>query len=303
MQVLITGVTGLIGSRLALVLHAHGYEVIGLSRKPEQARRLVPTLQAVVGGDLLVGPPDLRAIKGLHAVVHLAGESLAGRWSSSRKRAIWDSRILGTRHLVQGLRESGAAVRTLIAASAVGYYGDRGDQELTEHAPPGRGFVPELVRSWEAEERGACEFGVRVVHARFGLVLWKTGGALSALTKVFRMGLGARLGTGDQWWPWIHLDDATGFIEKALRDEAIHGAYNLVSPTPVRQAEFAQELAHVLRRPCWFSIPRSFVRLVLGEGGLELLKSQRVIPYRTIESGFRFRFEQLRTAIEDALTR
>lgn len=303
MRVLITGATGLIGSRLALVLHAHGHEVIGLSRDSAQARRRVPTLQDARDWDLMAGPPDSAVFEGVEALVHLAGESLAGRWTSARKRAIRDSRLLGTRHLVQGLRETHAGVRVLVGASAVGYYGDRGDQELTEHAPPGRGFVPDLVRAWEEEARAAQADGVRVVHARFGWVLWKRGGALDTLARVFRMGLGGRLGSGDQWWPWVHLDDAVGFIEKALRDEGVRGAYNLVSPKPVRQAEFARELAGILHRPAWLPLARPVLRILLGEGGLELLKSQRVVPRRTLQSGFRFRYEDLRFALGDALTR
>lgn len=303
MRVLITGVTGLIGSRLALVLHANLHEVVGLSRDPDQARRRVPALQEVWPWDARAGPPAPAAFEGVEAVVHLAGASLAGRWTASRKRAIRDSRVLGSRYLVQGLRESRAGVRVLVGASAVGYYGDRGETELTEHAAPGRGFVPDLVRAWEEEGRAVQGDGVRVVHTRFGLVLWKRGGALGALTRVFRLGLGGRIGTGDQWWPWIHLDDAVGFIGKALGDEGVRGAYNLVSPKPVRQGEFAQVLAGILHRPAALPLPGPVLRVLLGEGGLELLKSQRVVPRRTLDSGFRFRYEDLRFALGDALTR
>ncbi len=303
MKVLITGVTGLIGSRLALVLHTHGYEVVGLSRDPDQARRRVPTLNAAWSWEALAGPPNPASFEGVEAVVHLAGTSLAGRWTAFRKRAIRDSRLLGTRHLVQGLREARSGVRVFVGASAVGYYGDRGETELTEHAAPGRGFVPDLVRAWEEEGRAAQAAGVRVVHARFGLVLWKQGGALATLARVFRLGLGGRLGTGEQWWPWVHLDDAVGFIRKAVKDETVRGAYNLASPEPVRQAEFAAILASILHRPAILSLPGTLLRLLLGEGGLELLKSQRVVPRRTLESGFRFRYEDLRFALGDALTR
>ncbi len=249
------------------------------------------------------GPPDPASFEGVEAVVHLAGASLAGRWTASRKRAIRDSRVLGSRHLVQGLRDARAGVRVLVGASGVGYYGDRGETELTEHAAPGRGFVPDLVRAWEEEGRAAQGDGVRVVHARFGLVLWKRGGALGALARVFRMGLGGRLGTGDQWWPWIHLDDAVGFIGRALGDEGVRGAYNLASPKPVRQAEFAQVLAGILHRPAALPLAGPVLRVLLGEGGLELLKSQRAVPRRTLASGFRFRYEDLRFALGDALTR
>ncbi len=303
MRVLITGVTGLIGSRLASVLHAHRHEVLGLSRDPERARRLVPALQGAMFWNPLSGPPDTAAFEGVEAVVHLAGESLAGRWTPSRKRAIRDSRLLGTRHLVQGLREAKSSVRVLVAASAVGYYGDQGETELTEHAPPGRGYVPDLVRAWEEEGRAAQGDGLRVVHTRFGLVLCKRGGALKALATVFRLGLGGRLGSGEQWWPWVHLDDAVGFIQKALHDEAVRGVYNLASPRPVRQEEFARTLADILKRPAVIPVGRTLLRIVLGEGGLELLKSQRAVPRRTLESGFRFRYEDLRFALGDALTR
>jgi len=301
-RVLITGVTGLIGSRLALVLHHHGHEVTGLARDPLRARREVPVLANVWPWNPMAAAPDPEAFEGVQAVVHLAGKPIAGRWTRARKEAIRSSRILGTRHLIEGIPRDGT-VRVLFCASATGYYGDRGDQELTEHAPPGRGFIPDLVRDWEAESRAAVDRGVRVVTGRFGIVLWRRGGALPVLARAARMGLAGRIGTGEQWWPWVHLEDVVGFIERAIRDDTIRGVFNLVSPHLVRQAEFVETLAGVLRRPMFLGTPAWLVRFALGEGGLELLKSQRVVPRRTLDSGFRFRYESLPFALGDALTR
>jgi len=301
-RVLITGVTGLIGSRLALVLHHDGHEVTGLTRDPWRARREVPVLWNAWAWNPTAAAPDPEVFEGVQAVVHLAGKPIAGRWTRARKDAIRSSRILGTRHLIEGIPRDGT-VRVLFCASATGYYGDRGDQELTEHVPPGRGFIPDLVRDWEAESSAAAERGLRVVTARFGIVLGRHGGALPVLARAARMGLVGRIGTGEQWWPWVHLEDVVGFVERSLRDETIRGAYNLVSPHLVRQAEFAETLARVLRRPMFVGGPAWLVRLALGEGGLELLKSQRVVPRRTLDSGFRFRYENLGFALRDALTR
>lgn len=302
-RVLITGVTGLIGSRLALWLHAHGHKVIGVSRHPDKARRLVPTLDEVRAWDPIQGPLDPELLNGVEAIVHLAGESLAKRWSKARKAAFWESRVSGTKHLVQGLLSAKSVVRSLVSASAVGFYGQCGAAEITEHSPPGQGFIPELVRAWEEEARKALDAGIRVVHARFGLVLWRSGGILKHFVRLFKLGLGGRIGGGEQWWPWVHLDDVAGFIEKVLLSEVFRGAYNVVSPRPVQQAVFAETLARVLGRPAFFNVPGWVLRVFLGEGGLELLKSQRVIPYRTTKDGFTFRYEDLDFALQDLLRR
>jgi len=250
-----------------------------------------------------LAPLSPAAVSGFDAVVHLAGESLVGRWTNEKKSAIRDSRVLGTRHLTAALAQAEVRPSVLVCASAIGFYGDRGDEVLGEKSPIGRGFLPEVCREWEEATQAAREAGIRVVNIRIGLVLSAKGGALANMLKPFKLGLGGRIGSGQQWWSWIHVDDIVGGIHHALRSGALAGAVNLVAPNAVRNAEFAKVLASVLRRPAIFPVPEFALRLVFGKQAAEemLLASQRVQPGKLGASGYTFRFRELRAALVDLI--
>jgi uncharacterized protein (TIGR01777 family) len=232
-------------------------------------------------------------------VFHLAGEPVAeGRWNPEKKRRIRDSRIHGTQQLVQRLAALPALPRVLVSASAVGYYGNRGDDELGEAAGKGEGFLADVCEAWEAEARAAERYGVRVVFARLGLVLAERGGALGRMLPPFKLGLGGKLGDGKQWMPWIHISDVIGLLLHAARDERLRGPMNVVGPEPVTNAELTRELGRVLGRPAVFPVPRLALRVVFGELSEVLLDSQRVIPRVASETHYTFRYPRLGPALE-----
>jgi len=240
-------------------------------------------------------------VSGFDAVVHLAGESVVGRWTEEKKKAIRESRVQGTRNLAAALAQSEVKPRVLVCASAVGFYGNRGDELLPEESPGGQGFLPEVCREWEDASRIAAEAGIRTVSIRIGLVLSAKGGALGNMLKAFKLGLGGRIGSGQQWWSWIHVDDIVGGIHHVIRTESLSGAVNLVAPNPARNAEFTKVLASVLGRPAFFPVPEFALRLAFGEmaAGELLLASQRVEPGKLKASGYTFRFRELRAALEN----
>jgi len=302
-KVLITGATGFLGRHLCRRLGAEGHELWALARDVRRARAQVPALAHVHVWDALAGQPSPEALRGVDAVVHLAGETIAGRWTPGKKRKIYDSRVLGTRHLVEGLAQLDPAERprALISASAVGYYGDRGDELLTEDVPPGTSFLSKVCQDWEREAQRAEELGLRVVRLRFGIVLGPGGGALQTMLPLFKLGLGGPLGSGRQWWSWVHLDDVVGLITFALENEALIGAVNATAPNPVRQGEFARTLGRVLRRPAVLPAPAFALRLALGEFAGELLASTRAIPQKAQEMGYRFQYSELEGALQQIL--
>jgi len=234
-------------------------------------------------------------------VIHLAGESVVGRWSEEKKKAIRDSRVQGTRNLAAALAESGAKPAVLVCASAVGFYGNRGDEHLNEQSAAGRGFLAEVCREWEEASRIAVEAGIRTVNVRIGMVLSANGGALGKMLKPFKLGLGGRMASGQQWWSWIHVDDVVRGIHHAMRTESLSGPVNLTAPNPVRNAEFTKVLGSVLGRPAAFRVPEFALRLAFGEMAAEelFLASQRVEPDKLQASGYRFRFRELRAALEN----
>jgi uncharacterized protein (TIGR01777 family) len=241
---------------------------------------------------------------GAHAVVHLAGESIAGgRWTAERKKKIVESRLVGTQNLAESIAKVTRRPAVLVSASAIGYYGDRGDEVLTESSSSGSGFLAQVASGWEAATEPAARAGVRVVAPRIGVVLAGQGGALPKMALPFRFGLGGRVGSGKQWMSWITLDDLVRLLVYAVTNELIRGPVNAVSPQSVTNAEFTRTLARVLHRPAIFPAPAFAVRLVLGEMADELLlASQRVEPKVAMESGFRFQYPQLETALGHALT-
>ncbi|MBX3269564.1 MAG: TIGR01777 family oxidoreductase [Sandaracinaceae bacterium] len=294
-RILVTGVTGLVGRALAPALAAEGYEVHGVSRDPARALREVPALSAVHAPEDVGG----RLLSETGGVVSLAGEPVAGRWTAAKRRKIEASRVEGTRAIVEAIAAADPRPEVLVSASAMGFYGPRGEDELTEEEPAGTDFLAEVCVAWEREAERARELGVRVVMPRIGLVLAANGGALEAMMRPFRAGLGGPLGSGRQWWSWIHLDDLVRLLVAMVRDEAMEGAYNAVSPAPIRQADFAKTLGAVLGRPAFMPAPAFALELALGGFSAELLASRRLVPARARARGFGFRHTDLEATLRE----
>ena len=243
-------------------------------------------------------PPPPEAIDGCDAAFHLAGEPVAeGRWTAAKKQRIRDSRVIGTRNLVRGLGQAPQRPGVLVSASAVGVYGTRGDETLTEDAPAATGFLAEVCREWEAEARKAEDFGIRVVTVRIGLVLGGEGGALKRMLPLFKLGLGGRLGSGRQWMPWIHVADLARLFVFAAETERLAGPVNGAAPEPVRNRGFTKSLGRAIRRPALFPAPAFMLRAALGEFAEVLLASQRVVPKAALEAGFQFNYETIDAAL------
>ena len=300
MRALVTGGTGFVGRQLLGLLDRPTV----LSRDAGRAERgLGPAAGRVIGWDPLSGPPPAEAFAGVDVVFHLAGESVAeGRWTAAQKARIRDSRVIGTRHLVAGIAAAEPRPRVLVSASAVGYYGDRGDEELTEASPPGSDFLADVCLAWEREATAAERFGARVVLARTGIVLGR-GGALAKMLTPFKLGAGGPLGNGRQWMPWIHVADLARLYVHAAGTSSIQGAMNAVGPHPVRNAEFTKALGRALHRPAFMPAPYLGLRLVFGEFAKVLFASQRVIPQVALDSGFRFDYPEIADALGAILAR
>jgi len=244
--------------------------------------------------------PEL--VSGFDAVIHLSGESVAGRWTAEKKRRIRESRVVGTNNLSRALAKAERPPRTFICASAIGFYGDRGDEVLTEESPPGTGFLPEVCREWEAATDPTGRVGTRTVNLRFGIVLSPYGGALKEMLPPFRLGLGGRIGSGRQWYSWIHIGDAVSAVMHILQEESFRGPINMTAPTPVTNAEFTKTLGSTLQRPAVFAVPKFAAKLAFGEFAEEgLLASARVIPRKLRDSGFEFRYPELSAALVDLI--
>ncbi|MHC5003704.1 MAG: TIGR01777 family oxidoreductase [Planctomycetota bacterium] len=294
MRILVSGATGLIGTRLAAALRADGDDVVALSRSGGDGAD-----GTVIRWDPAAGAVDRGALAGFDAVVHLAGEPLAGgRWTAAKKQRIRRSRVEGTRLIAGTLAGLDPPPRTLLCASAVGFYGDRGDQVVDEASPAGEGFLAEVCQAWEEAAHPARDAGIRVVHLRFGLVLSPEGGALSQMLLPFRLGLGGVIGNGRQYWSWIGLDDAVRAARHALAHDALEGPVNVVTPSAVTCREFVKTMGRVLRRPTFAAMPAFAARLVFGEMADEtLLASTRVRPARLAEHGYTFRQAELEPAL------
>jgi uncharacterized protein (TIGR01777 family) len=241
------------------------------------------------------------AIQGAGALVHLAGETVAGRWNKYKKQDIRDSRVVGTRHLVEAIAEAKSKPGVLVCASAVGYYGSRGEEELTEDSAPGSDFLAEVCQAVEAEARRAEEFHVRVVMLRIGMVLGLGGGALQAMLIPFKMGLGGPVGKGEHWMPWVSVDDVIGIILHAIEHSNVKGPVNATAPNPVRNREFTKTLAQVLHRPAFLPAPVFVLKLLLGEFADLLYTSQRIMPQRIQQAGYKFRHPTLEEALRAIL--
>jgi len=298
MKCIVSGGTGFIGRRVVDRLRRDNNYVAVWSRKPGLERR---TGVASHFWDPLAGEPPEESVNGMDAVVHLAGEPVAQRWNDGVKERIRESRVLGTRRLVDVIGRVQHKPKALICASAVGYYGSRGDELLTEASGPGDGFLADVCRAWEDEATRAREFGLRVMRMRIGFVLGTDGGALAQMLPVFRMGAGGRLGSGRQWMPWIHADDVAEAFTYAVENE-VAGVWNVTSPNPVRNSEFTQRLAAAVHRPAIVPVPQFALKLAFGELAQHMLDSARVVPDEPVKAGFRFRFPELGPALAD-LTR
>lgn len=306
MHIAITGASGLIGGELSNVLRAEGHHVTGITRSQPGP------------GELQWSPMERRidaaGLKGVDVVVHLAGEPIgfsswhpraiaAARWSPDTKRRILDSRVQGTTLLARTLADMDDGPRVLISVSAVGYYGDRGDETLTEDSPPGHLFMSEVCRAWERSADPARDAGLRVVHPRIGIVQTPVDGALQRSLPVFRAGLGGPFGSGRQWWSWVMLDDVVGVLRHAVTSDDVVGPLNVTAPEPVTNLEWARTLGRVLRRPAVIPIPRFGPRLVLGEMVDELVYvSARVLPRRTLDTGYEFRYTDLEAGLRSVLS-
>jgi uncharacterized protein (TIGR01777 family) len=294
-RVAITGSTGLVGSGVVTVLSSAGHEVVRLIRRVP-----APGEKGVLRWDPEKGEIDSAGLEGLDAVVHLAGENIAsGRWNAARKAAIGDSRVNGTRLLCEALAGLARPPKALVCASAIGYYGDRGEELLTEESPPGTGFLAEVSREWEAASEPAVRKGIRVVTLRIGVVLSPNGGALSRMLPLFRAGLGGVIGNGRQYVSWIALDDLVGIVLQALQSRELRGPVNAVAPVPVTNRELTEALGKVLSRPTLLPVPAFALRLSVGREMADalLLASARVVPRRLEEAGYRFRFPELPAAL------
>jgi uncharacterized protein len=296
LKVLVTGASGLIGSALVQRLEADRHEVVRLTRSE-------PRDPGELRWDPAAGEIDPVAFDGVDAIVHLAGETVAGRWNDAKKQRIRDSRVLGTRLISGTAAARERPPQALVCASAIGYYGDRGDEQVTEATPPGNGFLAGVVQDWEGAADPARAAGIRVAHLRFGIVQSPRGGALRTQLPLFRLGLGGRVGDGRQYVSWVAIDDVVAAIERALRSERLAGPANVTAPEPVTNAEYARTLGRVLHRPAVLPAPTPAVKLALGEFAGEILTGARVLPDRLLEDGFEFRYPELEGALRHVLGR
>lgn len=284
MKIAVSGATGFVASALLPVLQTAGHVIVTLGRD-------------------FFANPDPKILDGVEAVIHLAGESVsAGRWTAEKKARIQSSRIDTTRALCDAMSRMVKPPNVMICASAVGIYGDRGDEILNEESAPGRGYLSDVATAWEAACAPARKLGVRVVHTRLGVILSPRGGALSMMIPAYRMGLGGRLGSGRQWWSWVALDDVVAVIEYCLTHDEVRGAVNVVAPNAVRQVEFAEALAHTLHRPAVFPTPALVLKLTLGQMAEEiLLASAHVLPQRLTQAGYTFQYPELLPTLQQML--
>jgi uncharacterized protein (TIGR01777 family) len=292
--VLISGASGLVGRAAVRGLRARGYDVIKLVRRPTNE----PDEFVWDPAGRVDYPPD----KPLDYVVHLAGESVVGLWTDQKKRRIRDSRVQGTQAIAQFCVSRAQKPKALIAASAIGYYGSRGDEELTENSGPGTGFLADVASDWEAATKPAAQAGICVVNLRIGVVLAKHGGALGAMLPPFQLGLGGRVGSGKQWMSWVALEDLDNIIGFAVENQNLTGPINCVSPEPVTNAEFSKTLAYLLNRPAIITVPKLALKLLPGNMAVEtLLSSERVVPERLTQAGFKFQHPDLFDALKAVL--
>jgi len=291
MKILITGGTGFIGTPLSQALRKSGHMVVVTTRQPSQSpEKFTWRPPGLIPSDVM---------EGFDAVINLAGEPIApGRWTGEKKEKILKSRINTTRALVESIKNADRKPEVLISASAVGYYGAHGDEYITEDTPPGWDFLADVCKQWEAEAQKAMQSGVRVVLTRFGGVLESDGGALPQMIIPFKFFLGGPIGSGKQWFSWIHRDDVVGIIQHALENETLTGPVNVTAPNPVTNKEFSTALGRAFGSPSWFPVPGFIVKLTLGELGSVLLTGQRVVPEKAVKEGYDFKYTDVDQALK-----
>jgi uncharacterized protein (TIGR01777 family) len=296
MKIVVSGSTGLIGSSLTPALASQGHDVVPLVRRRPAAG------EKALAWDPEAGTIDRAGLEGTDVVIHLAGENAFGRWSPAKKQRIRDSRVQGTRIVSDAVAGLTRRPKLLLAASAIGYYGDRGDEELTEQSTPGEDFLAQVSRDWEAATTSATQAGVRVVNMRFGVVLTPAKGALAMMLPAFRLGLGGPVGSGTQYLSWIALDDAINAIVHLLNTPGLAGPVNITAPAPVTNREFAKTLGKVLGRPAVVTVPIFALRMAFGTEGAAMLQSgQRVLPARLLGSGLGFSWDAVEPALRHLL--
>lgn len=306
MKVAITGATGFIGSRLVRKLHDRGDSIVVLARDTTKAKRIFPNAiyprveivpyQATESGDWQ------RAIDRTDAVVNLAGEPISERWTAENKRAILESREIGTRKVVEALANAEVKPKVLISGSAIGYYGTSETETFDENSPAGADFLAEVCQRWEAEARKVKESGTRLVILRTGIVLGK-GGALAKMIPIFKLFAGGPIGTGRQWFSWIHREDLVGLILYCLDNPEVEGTFNATTPNPVRMKEFCHILGEAMKRPSWLPVPDFALEILLGEGAKVVLEGQKVIPTATSSIGFEYRYRDLESALREIVSK
>jgi len=298
MRVTLTGATGRIGLSIVEALMARGDDVTVLTRSPERARGKLPDGVEAVAWDPQAGPAPAAALSGRDAVIHLAGEDVAQRWSDDTKREIRASREVGTRNLVEGIAAADPRPKALVSASASGLYGPRGDEPVDEEQPPGEGFLAEVVVAWEREARRAEELGVRVALMRTGVVLSPDAGALKKMLPPFKLGAGGPVAGGRQYLPWVHLDDVVGMYLQAAGDERWSGPVNVVAPGAVTNGEFSKALGKALHRPAFAPVPGLALKLLYGEMSQIVLTGVNMVPRRAEQLGYDFRHREVLAALE-----
>lgn len=293
MRVLMSGATGFVGRALCRRLIGAGDEVRAFSRRPAQAKASLDGVGRVFAWDAATYEPPAEAFEGVDAVIHLAGESVVGLWTKAKREAIRASRVDSTQLLVAAMSKLTERPKTLISASAIGYYGEKGEADVAEDSPPDNDFLGQVAVAWESAALRAERSGVRVVCLRTGIILGQGGGALDAMLLPFKLGVGGPLGSGRQWWSWVALDDVIGLIDFALRTPEVEGPLNVTAPSPVRQKDFAKALGRALHRPAFVPAPAFALKLVLGGFSTELLSSKKVLPRKAERLGYRFQFSDL----------
>ena len=300
MKILVTGGTGFVGTPLVRLLTESNHEVVLLSRNADKAKATVGVPVTAFSWDPATSSPPKEAYQGVEAIIHLAGESIAaGRWTEKQKKKILDSRVLSTRNLLKGAVEAGAKLKVIVAASAIGIYGDRGNESLSETSPQGIGFLADVCRAWEKETHYPGLESVRKVNLRIGIVLERNGGALQKLLPIFKLGGGGPVGNGKQWMSWIHRQDLCEIILYALTHDSARGPINAVAPNPATNAEFSQALGHALSRPAFLPAPALALKIAMGEMSELVLASQKVEANKIQEAGFTFKFPKIQEALND----
>lgn len=302
MKIALTGATGFVGSRLVAKLNQNQHSLVIFTRNPEHARRLFPATTfpklEVVGYTPLASGDWQQAIAGCDVVVNLAGEPIAERWSPEHKKAILESRQIGTRKIVEAIAQAEPKPKILINPSAIGYYGSSETATFTEKSPAGSDFLAGVCQKWEAEAQKVKDLGVRLVIIRFGIVLGN-GGALAKMLPPFKLFAGGPLGNGRQWFSWIHREDLVNFILDAIARPDLEGTFNGTAPNPVRMSQFCATLGEILHRPSWLPVPDFALELLLGEASKVVLEGQQVLPEATLATGFRYQFATLKPALSD----